>query len=146
MKTADCVHTEPVPTHHRVAQAWDRSSGRARFAWLGATAASVVIATDAGAVHHLAEHGTEGVGWVVGGQPAVAATHGGADSFDDHDIGRGGHGQERYPSPNQPGPRAERCDEGSGCFGAVVVGGAVGSQGGPSRGDASTADLPGAFV
>lgn len=48
MKTADCVHTEPVPTHHRVAQAWDRSSGRARFAWLGATAASVVIAADAG--------------------------------------------------------------------------------------------------
>lgn len=48
MNTADCVQTKPAPTHHRVAQAWDRSSGLARFAWCTATAASVVIATDAG--------------------------------------------------------------------------------------------------
>jgi prepilin signal peptidase PulO-like enzyme (type II secretory pathway) len=48
MNTADCVQAEPVPTLDRVAQAWDRSSVLARLAWCTATAASLVIATDAG--------------------------------------------------------------------------------------------------
>ena len=44
---------------------------------------------DARAGDELAEHGGQQVGGVHGGQAAVAAADGGADGFDDHDLGHG---------------------------------------------------------
>ena len=49
MNTAECLRTESFATLHRVARAWERTGVPARLGWCAAAAASVAIATGAGA-------------------------------------------------------------------------------------------------